>query len=413
MIKKGVKSQFWLKFSCVVSVLNILATPMAHSQQMSPSDTNWAVGGHDINNWRDQPNTSINASNVVNMKPKWVFTADGDVWATPAVVNNVVYFPDLAGNFYAVDATSGALIWKHAVSDWTNIAQDYSRNDPAVYNGMLILGDQGGVFASWNGSQTSGSGARVIAVNATTGKPTWVTQVETFPSAVVTSSPVVYNNIVYVGVASAEEGLASVAKINGKNYPCCTFRGSLVALNAQTGAKLWQVYTVPDNQGVVGGYSGGAIWGATPAIDVARNSVYVGTGNNYSVPSAATACIKANPNNTACTVKNDYFDSVLAIDLRSGAIKWARRAMASDVWNEDCFQNQSGVGNCPVAKGHDYDFGGSGPNLIAAHNGGSNLHNYFGQNDILGIGEKAGCTTRSTLTMEAPSGAPKLAPVPL
>ena len=180
---------------------------------------------------------------------------------------------------------------------------------------MVILGDQAGVYATWNGSQTTGPGARMMAVNAANGSLLWVTQVETFPTAIITSSPVVYNGIVYVGVASAEEGIASV-----KGYPCCTFRGSLVALNAQTGAKLWQTYTIPDNHGVAGSYSGGAIWGTTPAIDAARNSVYIGTGNNYSIPAAATACIKANPNNRQLHRKQRLFRLYLGI----GFEHWAR-----------------------------------------------------------------------------------------
>lgn len=65
---------------------------------------------------------------------------------------------------------------------------------------------------------------------------------------------------------------------------CCTFRGSLAKLDTRTGQILWRTYTLPDNGGKLGSYSGAAIWGSSPAIDVPRNLVYVGTGNLYTAP---------------------------------------------------------------------------------------------------------------------------------
>src|SRR5262249_51352699 len=192
--------------------------------------------------------------------------------ATPAVANGVVYFPDFAGNFYAVDVSTGKAVWMTTVASWTGIGGDFARNDPAIYypstgGAVVILGNQAGNLASWNGTNLiNGGGAKVIAVDAATGKSKWVTQVEKFPAAMVTSSPVVYNGIVYVGVASAEEAIAT-----DPSYPCCISRGSVVALDVNTGKVLWQTYTVPDNGGQPGGYSGGAVWGSTPAIDPKRN----------------------------------------------------------------------------------------------------------------------------------------------
>jgi polyvinyl alcohol dehydrogenase (cytochrome) len=214
-----------------------------------------------------------------------------------------------------------------------------------------------------------------MAVNADTGKLIWVTQVEKFPAAMVTSSPIVYDGIVYVGIASAEE--AGAAK---QSYPCCVSRGSLVALDVKTGKKLWQTYMVPNNNGLLGGYSGGGIWDTTPVIDPKRNSVYFGTGNNYSVPDAVKACNNANPANKKCTDPADYFDAVVALDLKTGKVKWATRALAYDAWNVACIFVPSGVGNCPSPEGPDFDFGGTGPNLFSVDDG----------RDILGIGEKSG-----------------------
>jgi polyvinyl alcohol dehydrogenase (cytochrome) len=90
----------------------------------------------------------------------------------------------------------------------------------------------------------SGPGARVIAVNAKPGALLWATQVDRNPVAQITGSPVIYKGIVYTGVSSEEETFAEKT-----NYPCCTFQGSVVALDLRTGKILWQTYDMPPNGG--------------------------------------------------------------------------------------------------------------------------------------------------------------------
>jgi polyvinyl alcohol dehydrogenase (cytochrome) len=124
------------------------------------------------------------------------------------------------------------------------------------------------------------------------------------------------------------------------------------------------------------GYSGAGVWGSTPVIDAARNSIYVGTGNNYSVPQAVATCFANNQNNPYCAASNDYFDSVVALDLTTGAVKWATPTWYYDAWNVTCNQVGPGVGNCPSPEGPDNDFGGSGPNMLGPN--------------LLGIGQKSG-----------------------
>src|SRR5271165_1084849 len=124
------------------------------------------------------------------------------------------------------------------------------------------------------------------------------------------------------------------------------------------------------------GYSGAAVWGSTPVIDATRNSVYVGTGNNYSVPEAVKTCFANNQNNPNCAASNDYFDSVVALDLKTGQIKWATHAWYYDVSTTACNYYAAGYGNCPKPEGPDYDFGGAGPNMLGS--------------DLIGIGQKSG-----------------------
>lgn len=329
----------------------------------------WTMGGNDLNNSRNQASSAINRNNVAQLQAKWVFTTGGDVGATPAVVGGTVYFPDFAGNYYAVNAATGVAAWSKKVSDWTGFPNDYARNSPAVVGDLLILGNQAG---------TLGGGASVIAVNRNTGQKVWVTKVDSDPFAMITSSPIVYNGVIYVGIASFEE---AVATSNG--YPCCVSRGSVVAVNLSDGTKKWQTYMVPPNGGQPGGYSGGGVWGSTPVVDSKRNALYVGTGNNYNVPQSVKNCNAAHPNQKNCDDPTNYVNSVVALDLTTGNVKWATRALPYDAWNVACIFPDGatpppGV-NCPNPTGPDYDFGGNGPNLLSVKG-----------KDLVGIGQKSG-----------------------
>jgi polyvinyl alcohol dehydrogenase (cytochrome) len=246
----------------------------------------------------------------------------------------------------------------------------------------LIFGDVvGGVHPA---------GAHVIAVNASTGALLWSTQVDSQPAAIITGSPVVADGKVLVGVSSNEETDAA-----STSYPCCTFRGNVVALNPANGQIEWQTYTVPSNGGMpctsdnppAGcGYSGGAVWDS-PAVDLATNTVYVGTGNNYTAPDAAVACaLEALENHTSdagCTAPDDFFDTVLALNLDTGAVQWAYKAEGWDAFTLACLGKTAGTNWCPDPEGNDWDFG-SGPNLmsISAPGGGSET--------VVGAGQKSG-----------------------
>ena len=85
--------------------------------EAAAADAQWTMGGQNIADTRDQPATGLNPANAAKLTLKWTFTAGGDITATPAVANGMVYFPDFAGNFFAVDAATGALTWKHQLSD--------------------------------------------------------------------------------------------------------------------------------------------------------------------------------------------------------------------------------------------------------------------------------------------------------
>jgi len=364
--------------------------------QTSPGLGGWGIAGRDLDNSRSQPSEwQIGTANVHQLVPKWVFATGSDVSATPTVAGNSVYFPDWAGNLYAVRADTGRLLWSRQISDYNGRAGSISRVSPAIYGDELILGDN-------MSASVVHDGAHVMAVDRASGALRWITQVDTHPAAVITGSPVFNGATVYVGVSSNEEGLSA-----NPAYPCCTFRGSMVALDAVTGSMLWKTYTVPDNEGRANLYSGNAIW-SPPALDPSRGSLYIGTGNNYTVPDAVLQCqqeaIDSGNQNANCTAPDDHFNTVLALDLRTGAIKWARRLSGFDAWTVACLSLPPGV-NCPSPHGPDFDFPGSGPNLLHARDNdndndndddapqGRDRHAEHPREpgrDLVGIGQKSG-----------------------
>jgi polyvinyl alcohol dehydrogenase (cytochrome) len=296
----------------------------------------WPMAGGNISDTRSNPlATTITPGNASQLSVKWTYTSHGDVSATPTVVGGAVYFPDWGGYLDKVNAATGQLIWAHQISDYDGIAGSDSRTSPAYEDGVVYIADR--------------VGANLIAVSAATGDLIWIKQLETHPAAVVTESPSVYDGVVYEGMSSGEEIDAVVP-----GYSCCTFRGSISAVNAKTGAVLWKTYAVPDNGGQAGGYSGGAIWGGTPVIDPVHKLIYVTTGQNYTIPQSATDCENAGGTTQACLSPDDHIDSVLALDMRTGSIKWSYGPVNGfDTFNFAC---QAGVPtpNCPIA-GTDLD----------------------------------------------------------
>jgi polyvinyl alcohol dehydrogenase (cytochrome) len=344
-----------------------LITLIGWADENSRSAGQWPVAGHDLSNsWNQPAEHLINSSNVGTLNLAWTFTTGGSVSATPTVAGNAIYFPDWAGNLYAVEKKTGQLIWSHKISDYDGFPTAISRVSPAVHGNELIIGDNEDPAAAHNG-------ANIIAVDRKTGALRWTTNVESHPAAVITGSLVVFRDVVYVGVSSIEESTLAA----NASYPCCTFRGSVVALDANTGGILWKMYDMPDNHGATNQFSGGAIW-QPPAIDPERGVLYIGTGNNYTVPASVLACQAqaeaANDTTTVCTPAHDYIDTALALDLRTGTVKWAkntdignvewaRRVLAYDNWTIACSTTPSNS-NCPTPKGPDFDLGGSGPNLL-------------------------------------------------
>jgi polyvinyl alcohol dehydrogenase (cytochrome) len=136
-----------------------------------------------------------------------------------------------------------------------------------------------------------------------------------------------------------------------------------------------------------GGFSGNAVWGSSPAIDTKRGRVYVATGNNYSVPDEVLACVDAAGDDAdakaACLPADNHFDTVLALEMATGEIRWATRAIPFDAWTVDCIPFFGSGENCPDPAGPDYDFG-QAPALFTANGGNGRPV------ELVGVGQKSG-----------------------
>ena len=305
----------------------------AHAQCSStPGLTRvWSNGwGIDTQNRRfqDASVTSIDADNVDRLVLKWAFRLEGESpHAYPLVTEDTVFIGDETGMLHALDRSTGCERWSFQADQNIRTAVVFAdvEAEPSA-TPLLFFGTQEG---------------SVYAVNAASGEQVWRVRADSHDWTVVTGSPAYHDAVLYVPVSSHEVGAALLPL-----YECCTFRGSLLALDAATGVERWRTYTVQDEPAVTGrhfvfvdtyGPSGAPIWSA-PTVDAGRRQIYVATGENYTHPTTDTS------------------DAVIAMDLIDGHIVWHQQFTTGDAWNMAC--DVPGFGsNCPDNEGPDFDFG--------------------------------------------------------
>ncbi|KAG4148768.1 hypothetical protein ERO13_D05G304100v2 [Gossypium hirsutum] len=339
----------------------ILLVAMCSFATMDCADAAWINHGGDLTNRRYAAGEILlNPLTVRNLALRWSFFAGKDISATPAVANGVVYFPSWNGYLYAVNAFNGALIWRQNLSELTGqsgtgvvVNVTVSRSTPTVDGDLLIVGIYGPAI--------------VIAVARSNGRLVWSTTLDPRPRVLITGSGTVYMGAYYVGVSSLEEGLPP--------EQCCTFRGSVVKLALRTGAMLWKTYMLPDNGGRLGGYAGAAVWGSSPAIDTNRRLVYVATGNLYTAPAEVLKCQEEQNNQTAkpshpdqCLGPDTNYNSIVALDIDSGRIRWSRQLGGYDIFYFACLAPNNT--DCPPGPNLDADFG-EAPMLLTIRSNGT------------------------------------------
>src|SRR5215472_6596661 len=288
------------------------------------SKTMWNGWGVDNFNTRFQPAAAagLTAAQVPTLKLKWAFGFPGarSAYSQPNVVNGRIYTGSNDGTVYAIDARSGCLYWMF-------------RAKSMVRSSVVVGADKRAYVGDLD--------ANLYALDAETGKLIWEKKADDQPFARITGTPKLCEGRIYVPIASQEENAGA-----NPIYPCCKFRGNLVAIDAKSGELIWRTYTSPEplatgisKTGVqYYGPSGATTW-ASPTLDLKRKLIYIMTGNGYSDPDIKTA------------------DAIVALVLNTGKIRWAQQA-SPDMFNWDCGP-RGGGGNCPANHGPDEDFGSS------------------------------------------------------
>jgi polyvinyl alcohol dehydrogenase (cytochrome) len=285
----------------------------------------WNGWGAGISNARFQSrpaSTALTAQQIPALKLRWAFGFEGDVsaFSQPTVLGAHLFVGSAAGVVHAMRADSGCLNWTFQADGPVRAA---ILAVPVNGRHVLLFGDMTGQF---------------YALQADTGALLWKVQVDPHDSTRLTAGATAHGDVVYVPVSSWEEARASDAQ-----YPCCTFRGSVVALRISDGRQLWKTYFVPPAKEIgrtAGGVpalgpSGVGVW-STPTVDVTRRRLYVTTAGNYSVPAT------------------ELGDAVIALDLDTGRIVWSKQFTTGDVFSGACPTKSA---SCPDGPGPDYDFG--------------------------------------------------------
>jgi polyvinyl alcohol dehydrogenase (cytochrome) len=329
----------------------------------------WRTIGQDAANSRNQPSEyRVSPRNAHRLALKWVTTTTGDVSATPAVANGAVYFGDFGGTLWKLNARTGKVIWSRQVPDYTGNAGDYTRTSPSLAGNTLVIGIIKG--------STAIAGPNMLGIDARTGDLRWKQQIHPDSHAAMTGSPVLVGNTIITGISANGAG-------NVPGGP--TFRGAIVALNAQTGRILWRHYSLPDNGGLPGGYSGATMF-APPAVNVAAGLVYGTFGQPYSVPASVAECHAANGGFAEkCEQKGSYLRSIVAFDLKTGTPRWSYRVMGHVPWRRACGNQPASVTWCAAeTDGEKWDLGGSGPNVMRLRMRGHHDHEQWRGNDQSG-----------------------------
>ncbi len=303
----------------------------------------WNGWGNDVSNARYQTakDAGLTAEQVPHLKLKWAFALPGaeEVYGQPTVVGGRVFVSADTGAVYSVNADTGCVYWSFQA-------------DAGVRSASSI-GPVTGHGSSKYGIYFGDTKANVYMLDARTGSLIWKVKVEDHPVAKITGAPTLYQGRLYVPVSSQEERAAGYSNV----YPCCTFRGSVVALDANTGHTIWKTYPVKDApkpttktpRGVQQyGPNGGAVWNA-PTIDTKNHVIYIGTGDAYTPP--------VSPNT----------DAIMALDMKTGKVLWSKQDTENDMWLSGCGRGAHGD-NCPKDMGPDFDFGSS-PILKTLPNG--------------------------------------------
>jgi polyvinyl alcohol dehydrogenase (cytochrome) len=280
----------------------------------------WNGWGRDLDNARYQPEPAIRASDVAKLALKWSYGYQGGAeFGQPTIVDGRLFITSSAGRVYSLDSKTGCTYWTYdaAAGSRTGItigelARARIAALPKKLKRTLAHLD---IIKAPSAAFFGDDAGAVYAVDAQQGTLLWKTQVDTHPLARIVGTPALYNDRLYVAVSSTEDSAAA-----NPSYGCCTFRGSVVALDIASGRTVWKSFTVleepvPTRKNTAGiqefGPAGAAV-SSTPTIDTKRNVLYVATGNSGN------------------GIEQSLTDAVVAFDLAEGKLRWVKQLVWPD-----------------------------------------------------------------------------------
>jgi PQQ-dependent dehydrogenase (methanol/ethanol family) len=276
----------------------------------------WAVYGKDYANTRFTPLGEINAGNVSHLTLAYSFQLGSlrSNESSPIVVGDTMYVTTSWGPryVYALDAATGARKWTYEPDMPDDTLQfaccDVNSRGVTYADGKIFVGRLDG---------------KLVALDASTGKEVWKTDVVDYKQgSVITSPPLVVKNEVITGFGGGEYGA----------------RGSLQAYDVGTGKQLWKTYMTaaqgdPNGDSWKGDsamHGGGAAW-LVGSYDPKTNTVFWGTSN----PGPWNAAVRSTGDGNMGKLTNLYTASTVALDADTGKIKWWVQHTPEDAWDYD------------------------------------------------------------------------------
>ena len=278
-------------------------TSVTDDRLINPEEHNWLSYRGTLDGWGYSKLDQINDANIEELQPVWSFsTGVLGGHESPPIVNDGVMFITTPGNFlYAIEAATGDLLWRYQHNLPENYIAFHRTN-----RGVALYGDK--VYMAT-------LDARVIALDAMTGEKVWDTPVQDNSFGYyITMAPLAIDGKILVGTSGGELGI----------------RGFVVALDAESGTEAWRTYTVP-GPGEPGNESwpgeswrtgGAAVW-IPGHYDADLGLAYFGTGN----PGPWIGDQRPGD--------NLYTNSVIALDIESGAIKAHHQYHWNGSWDWD------------------------------------------------------------------------------
>lgn len=302
----GVCSSFAMAQESVIDKV----TPVTDEMLLNPPDGDWLMWRRTYDGWGYSPLDQVNKENVGDLQLAWAWgmTPGGRTQETPLVHDGVIYIQNSTHLIQALNGATGELIWEYQ----HELPDDVSPNgvrSKSIYQDKLIVSTRDG---------------HLIALDTKTGQLVWDQQVVNKDQGFAYSSgSIIANGVIVQGTTGC-----SNAQPGG-----CFFTGH----DVNTGAEIWRVHTIargdtPEGNSWNGipleSRHGASAWIAG-SFDPEQNLIFAGVGQPYPWIAEISGLLpkSADPNVTNNAL---YTDSTLAIDVKTGELKWYHQYLPND-----------------------------------------------------------------------------------